>query len=427
MQVSVQTLSGLERQLTVAVPADKIESEIQTRLSTMSKRARLSGFRPGKAPMHVIKQHYGSQVQQEVLGEMLESSFYEAVTKEKLRPAGQPHIHSKNRQPGQPLEYTATFEIYPEVRLAPLNTLDVEKPAATITDADVDRVIDNIRKQRMDWTVVERASKTGDRVRIDFKGSVNGEAFPGGEAMDMPVELGKQRMIPGFEEKLTGVTAGAQLSFTLQFPTDYHRSEMAGKDALFETKVNAIEEGQSPELTPEFIATLGVTDGSVDSLRNDVRNNMQRELNDRIQTVFKQNVMDALYKSNPLDIPKALVTQELHVLKQQQKMPDIAELDSKLEEFARRRVALALLLSDVVREQKIKVESKKLREAVEHFASTYERPDEVIQWYYADKKRLGDVESYVLENEVVAWIAANARVKEVGTSFDALIKQGQTA
>lgn len=427
MQVSVQTLSGLERQMTVAVPADKIESEIQNRLSAMSKRARLSGFRPGKAPMHVIKQHYGPQIQQEVMGEVLESSFYEAVTKEKLRPAGQPHIHSKSRQPGQPLEYTATFEIYPEVRVSPLSNVEIEKPTASITDADIDRVIENIRKQRMEWVAVDRASKTGDRVRIDFKGSLNGEVFTGGEAKDMPVELGKQRMIPGFEDKLTGVTAGAQLSFNLRFPADYHRPEMADKEVQFEATVNVVEEGRMPELTPEFVATLGVTDGTVESLRNDVRGNMQRELDDRIQTLFKQNAMDALYKNNPLDIPKALVTQEMRALKQQQKMPDVAELDSKLEEFARRRVALALLLSEIVREQKIKVEPKKLREAVERFASTYERPDEVIQWYYADKKRLGEVESYVLENEVVAWVATHARVKEVGSTFDALIKQGQTA
>lgn len=427
MQVSVQTLSGLERQMTVAVPADKIESEIQNRLSAMSKRARLSGFRPGKAPMHVIKQHYGPQIQQEVMGEVLESSFYEAVTKEKLRPAGQPHIHSKSRQPGQPLEYTATFEIYPEVRVSPLSNVEIEKPTASITDADIDRVIENIRKQRMEWVAVDRASKTGDRVRIDFKGSLNGEVFTGGEAKDMPVELGKQRMIPGFEDKLTGVTAGAQLSFNLRFPADYHRPEMADKEVQFEATVNVVEEGRMPELTPEFVATLGVTDGTVESLRNDVRGNMQRELDDRIQTLLKQNAMDALYKNNPLDIPKALVTQEMRALKQQQKMPDVAELDSKLEEFARRRVALALLLSEIVREQKIKVEPKKLREAVERFASTYERPDEVIQWYYADKKRLGEVESYVLENEVVAWVATHARVKEVGSTFDALIKQGQTA
>lgn len=427
MQVSVQTLSGLERQMTVAVPADKIESEILNRLSAMSKRARLSGFRPGKAPMHVIKQHYGPQIQQEVMGEVLESSFYEAVTKEKLRPAGQPHIHSKNRQPGQPLEYTATFEIYPEVRVSPLSNVEIEKPTASITDADIDRVIENIRKQRMEWVAVDRASKTGDRVRIDFKGSLNGEVFTGGEAKDMPVELGKQRMIPGFEDNLTGVTAGAQLSFSLRFPADYHRPDMADKEVQFEATVNVVEEGRMPELTPEFVATLGVTDGTVESLRNDVRGNMQRELDDRIQTLFKQNAMDALYKNNPLDIPKALVTQEMQALKRQQKMPDVAELDSKLEEFARRRVALALLLSEIVREQKIKVEPKKLREAVERFASTYERPDEVIQWYYADKKRLSEVESYVLENEVVGWIATHANVKEVGASFDALIKQGQTA
>ena len=434
MQVSVQTLNGLERQITVAVPAEKIETEIKTRLNSLSKRARISGFRPGKAPLHVIKQQYGDQVQQEVMGEVLESSFYEAVIKEKLRPAGSPHIHPKARQPGQPLEYTATFEIYPEVSLNPFSGIEIERPTAQITEADVDRVLENIRKQRMEWSVVERDSKIGDRVRIDFKGLLESGGFPGNEAQDMPVELGKQRMIPGFEENLTGVSAGAQLSFTLRFPSDYHRAEMAGKEVRFDVKVNTVEEARLPELTEEFVRSLGVVDATVESLRKDVRQNMQRELDDRIQTTLKQNVMDALIKNNPITVPKALVQQEVQTLMKNQNIaqsasnsPDQAAVNSKLQEFAERRVGLALILSEIVRQQSFKVEPKKLREAVEHFASTYEKPDEVVQWYYADKKRLGEVESYVLENEVVAWVAANARLKDVGSSFDALIKQGQTA
>lgn len=434
MQVSVQTLNGLERQITVAVPAEKIETEIKTRLNSLSKRARISGFRPGKAPLHVIKQHYGDQVQQEVMGEVLESSFYEAVVKEKLRPAGSPHIHPKLRAPGQPLEYTATFEIYPEVSLNSLSGIEIERPSAQITDADVDRVLENIRKQRMEWHVVERASKTGDRVRVDFKGMLEGGDFPGNEAQNMPVELGKQSMIPGFEEQLTEVSAGAHKSFTLRFPIDYHRAEMAGKEVQFDVKVNSVEEARLPEITEDFVRSLGVPDATLDSLRKDVRQNMQRELDDRIQTKLKQNVMDALIKSHPIAVPKALVQQEVQALMKNQNIAQSASnsadqvaANSKLQEFAERRVGLALILSEIVRQQSFKVEPKKLREAVEHFASTYEKPDEVVQWYYADKKRLGEVESYVLENEVVAWVAANAHLKDVGSSFDALIKQGQTA
>ena len=434
MQVSVQTLNGLERQITVAVPAEKIETEIKTRLNSLSKRARISGFRPGKAPLHVIKQHYGDKVQQEVTGEVLESSFYEAVVKEKLRPAGSPHIHPKMREPGQPLEYTATFEIYPEVSLNPFGSMEIERPTAEITEADVDRVLENIRKQRMEWSGVERASKTGDRVRVNFKGALEGGDFPGNEAEDMPVELGKQRMIPGFEENLTGVSAGSQLSFAVRFPSDYHRAEMADKEVQFDVKVNAVEEARLPEITEEFVRSLGVADATVESLRKDVRQNMQRELDNRIQTTLKQNVMDALIKSNPITVPKALVQQEVHALMQNQDIAksssnagDQAAANNKLQEFAERRVGLALILSEIVRQQSFKVEPKKLREAVEHFASTYEKPDEVVQWYYADKKRLGEVESYVLENEVVAWVAANVRLKDISSSFDALIKQGQTA
>ena len=434
MQVSVQTLNGLERQITVAVPAEKIETEIKTRLDSLSKRVRISGFRPGKAPLHVIKQHYGDKVQQEVMGEVLESSFYEAVVKEKLRPAGSPHIHPKMRQPGQPLEYTATFEIYPEVSLNPLSGIEIERPTAEINEADVDRVLENIRKQRMEWSVVERVSKTGDRVRVNFKGALNGGDFPGNEAEDMPVELGKQRMIPGFEENLTGIAAGSHLSFTVRFPPDYHRTEMADKEVQFDVKVNAVEEARLPEITDEFVRSLGVADATVESLRKDVRQNMQRELDDRIQTILKQNVMDALIKSNPITVPKALVQQEVHTLMQNQNIAksasnasDRAAVNEQLQVVAERRVGLALILSEIVRQQSFKVEPKKLREAVEHFASTYEKPDEVVQWYYADKKRLGEVESYVLENEVVAWVATNSRLKNVDSSFDALIKQGQTA
>ena len=434
MQVSVQTLNGLERQITVAVPAEKIETEIKTRLDSLSKRVRISGFRPGKAPLHVIKQHYGDKVQQEVMGEVLESSFYEAVVKEKLRPAGSPHIHPKMRQPGQPLEYTATFEIYPEVSLNPLSGIEIERPTAEINEADVDRVLENIRKQRMEWSVVERVSKTGDRVRVNFKGALDGGDFPGNEAEDMPVELGKQRMIPGFEENLTGIAAGSHLSFTVRFPSDYHRTEMADKEVQFDVKVNAVEEARLPEITDEFVRSLGVADATVESLRKDVRQNMQRELDDRIQTILKQNVMDALIKSNPITVPKALVQQEVHTLMQNQNIAksasnasDRAAVNEQLQVVAERRVGLALILSEIVRQQSFKVEPKKLREAVEHFASTYEKPDEVVQWYYADKKRLGEVESYVLENEVVAWVATNSRLKNVDSSFDALIKQGQTA
>lgn len=434
MQVSVQTLNGLERQITVAIPAEKIETEIKTRLDSLSKRARISGFRPGKAPLHVIKQHYGDQVKQEVMGEVLESSFYEAVMKEKLRPAGAPHIHPKVLQPGQPLEYTATFEIYPEVSLKPFNGIEIERPTAEITEADVDRVLENIRKQRVEWRSVDRPSKTGDRVRIDFKGMLETGGFPGNEAQDMPVELGKQRMIPGFEDNLTGVSSGTPLSFTLRFPSDYHRAEMADKEVKFDAKVNVVEEPHLPDITEEFVRSLGVTDGTAESLRKDIRQNMQRELDGRIQTILKQNVMDALIKNNPITVPKALVQQEVQALMQNQEIAknalnsaDSAAANSKLQEFAQRRVGLALILSEIVRQQNLKVEPKKLREAVEHFASTYEKPDEVVQWYYADKKRLGEVESYVLENEVVTWIAANARLKDVSSSFDALIKQGQTA
>lgn len=428
MQVSVQNLSTLEREITVAVPAERIDSEIRNRLDSLSKRAKVAGFRPGKVPMTVIKQRYGDQVNQEVLGEVLQTSFYEAVLREKLRPAGAPHIHPKARESGQPLEYTAKFEVYPEVKLNSLVGISIDRPVAEISEHDVDSVIENIRKQRSEWVAVERASKTGDRVRIDFRGTKNGDDFPGNQASDMPVEIGKGRMIPGFEDKLTGVSAGAQLSFDLRFPKDYHAQELQDQEVHFEAKVVAVEESRLPEINESFIHALGISDGTVDALRKDVRNNMQREMSDRARAVLKQNVMDALLRTHPIDVPRSLIQQEMNVLKSGQQQPVASpEFDAKLEVLAHRRVSLGLLLAEIVKQNQIKVEPKKLREAVEHFASTYEKPDEVVQWYYSDKKRLAEVESFVLENEVVDWVVSSARINDVGSTFDALIKQGQTA
>jgi trigger factor len=428
MQVSVQTLSNLEREISVAVPAERIDAEINNRLDALSKRAKVAGFRPGKVPMSVIRQRYGDQVNQEVLGEMLQASFHEAVSREKLRPAGAPNISTKGRLHGQPLEFTAKFEVYPEIKVKSLEGVTIERPIAEITEADVDGIIENIRKQRMEWVGVERASKTGDRVRIDFHGKKGGEDFPGNQASDMPVELGNGRMIPGFEDKLTGVTAGASVAFDLRFPSDYHAQELRDQDVHFEVKVLAVEEARLPELNEVFVKALGVTDGTVEGLRKDVRQNMQREVTDRARAVLKQNVLDALLKANPTDVPRSLVQQEMNALRSGQQQPVASpEFDARLEDLARRRVMLGLLLAEIVRQNQIKVESRKLREAVEHFASTYEKPDEVVRWYYSDKKRLGEVESFVLESEVVDWLVTSATLKDVSTPFDALIKQGQTA
>jgi trigger factor len=428
MQVSVQTLSSLEREISVAVPAERIDAEINNRLDALSKRAKVAGFRPGKVPMSVIRQRYGDQVNQEVLGEMLQTSFYEAVSREKLRPAGAPRISTKGRASGQPLEYTAKFEVYPEIKVATLAGVTVERPVAEISESDVDNVIENIRKQRMEWHAVERPSKTGDRARIDFHGKKGGEDFPGNQAENMPIELGKGRMIPGFEDRLTGVAAGADVSFDLVFPADYHAQELQNQTVHFDVKVIAVEESRLPQLDESFVRALGISEGTVDALRKDVRQNMQREMSDRARAVLKQNVLDALIRANTIDVPHSLVEQEMNVLKSGQQQPvSTPEFDAKLEVLARRRVALGLLLAEIVKQNQIKVEPKKLREAVEHFASTYEKPDEVVRWYYSDKKRLGEVESFVLENEVVDWLVSSATLKDVSTSFDALIKQGQTA
>jgi trigger factor len=432
MQVSVETTSGLERRMTIEVPKEKIDQEVKSRLKSLASKARISGFRPGKVPMKVIEKRYGNQVQQEVMGEVMQSSFYEALSQEKLMPAGQPHIEPKQvADEAHDLEFTATFEVYPEITLADMNAVKVEKPAVEIGEDDINKMIETIRKQRTTWQEVDREAKDGDQVIIDFEGKLDGEPFEGGSAKAAPIVLGSKRMIPGFEEQLMGVKAGEEKTLSVDFPDDYHAKDLAGKPATFDVTVQKVEEPQLPELNDEFAESMGVKEGGMAAFREQVKENMQRELDNKIKAQVKQQVMDGLLEQNRFDLPKALVDNEINALIEQRKQTlgrDDIDIDAtQFEEQAKRRVSLGLILSEIIKQHDIKVEPSKVREIVEHVASGYEHPEEVVKYYYADKQRLGEIENFALEEQVVDWVLEKAQVSDKKATFDEIMNPTTSA
>ncbi len=434
MQVSVEATNGLERRITVQVPAERIEKEVENRLKSLTRTARVSGFRPGKVPLKVVEQRYGAQVRQEVLGEVIHSSFYEAVAQEKLRPAGGPKIETGSAEPGQGLEYSATFEVYPEVQLAGFEGVKVERPVAEVAEEDVDRVISTLQKQRVAWKSVDRPAQAEDRLVMDFEGTVDGAPFPGNTGKQVPVVLGSGQFVKGFEDQLIGVKAGEQRTLEVQFPEDYPAKEVAGRLVRFQVNVISVSEPQLPAVDEAFARIFGVKDGSVEGLRKEVRQNMQRELDQTIRNKVKQQAMDALLEKNKVDLPHALVEQEIDQLMAQtreqidpSRKQALSLPRSMFEEQARRRVALGLIIGEVVKANEIKLDSERVRSMVQSIASTYENPEEVVNWYYANRKMLAGVEALVLEEQVVDQILQQVEVVDAPTTFDALMNPGKSA
>ena len=431
MQVSVETISGLERRMTVEIPKEKIEQEVRSRLKSLAHRAKIDGFRPGKVPMKVIEKRYGGQVQQEVLGEVIQSSFYEAISQEKLVPAGQPHIEPKETtSDAGGMEFIATFEVYPEIELADLNQITIEKPVVEITEQNIDEMVETIRKQQTTFKTAEKKSEEGDKLIIDFEGRLNDEPFEGGTAQEYPIVLGAKRMIPGFEEQLLGVEASQEKTLSVTFPQEYHALNLAGKDVTFNVKVHRIEQPELPELNDEFATNMGVQEGGLQAFRDQVKENMQRELNNTIKSQLKQQVMDGLLQCNQFDLPKALIDNEIRALVEQRKqsMGQDLELDgSVFEDQARRRVALGLILSEIIKQHKVQVSPNKLREIVEGIAASYESPEEVIKYYYGNKQRMNEIENYALEEEVVDWVLSQVSVKEKESTFDEIMNSNKSA
>lgn len=427
MQVSIETTTGLERRLTIGVPAERIESEVNKRLQKAAGNARIDGFRPGKVPMKVLQQRYGSGVRQEVIGEVMSESFYEAVVKEQLQPAGQPQIEPKEMAPGKDLQYVATFEVYPDIALGDLSAITVEKAVADVTDADIDRMIEVFRKQQGGYEVVERAAALEDQVNLDYKGSRDGEAFDGGSAEGSDLVLGSGGMIPGFEDGIVGMEAGQSRTLDLSFPEDYHSEDLKGAAVQFEITLNSVSEHKPAELNEEFYARYGVNEGGEPEFRQQITENMQRELKKAVSTKVKQQIMDQLVDMHDVQLPAALVKGEVDVLRKQM-MQQFGEAAAQLDESilpddmfteqAQRRVALGLILGELIKTQELASDPAKVRAMVEELAATYQDPEEVVNYYYGNEELLRSVESAVLEDEAVEKIMAAASTVDVSQSYE---------
>ncbi|MFK5915630.1 MAG: trigger factor [Woeseiaceae bacterium] len=431
MQVSVETTEGLERKITVDIDEDKISTVVDGRLQDMTKTVKVKGFRTGKVPLKIVKQQYAQQVRQEVVGDVLQSTLYEAIGQEKLMPAGQPRVDSVKSEPGQGVQYTALFEVYPEVKIGDLAKEKIEKPVTEITDADVTEMLDTVRAQHKEWVTVERAAKTGDQLNINFKGMIDGEVFPGGEANDMPIELGSGRMIKGFEEGLVGAKTGADLTLNVTFPDDYHAKELAGKPAAFEILVNKVEEATLPELNDDFAKKLGIKDPSIENMQTEIKANMQLELDNRLSAMTKTAVMDALISAHDFDVPKSLVEEESEVIKKnmienlkQQGMQDQGlQIDASMfADQAIRRVKLGLIMSEIVKSEKIEADDARVQKKIEDIAAPYDQPQQVLDWYNGDKQRLAEIRALVTEELVVDWAMEKSVVADKKMTFKEIME-----
>jgi len=436
MQVTVESRPGLGRRMRIEVPEDRISGEIHKRLQKLAGDIQLPGFRPGKVPMKVVKQRFGSQVRNEVVGEIVQSSFADALQQENLRPAGMPAIDPLDFKPGEGLRYTAEFDIYPEIILPPLESLKITRPDTEMAEADVDRMLETLRKQRREWVAVERAATAADRLVIDFEGFVDEKPVENAKGSDFPVELDGNRMIPGFEAGLVGALAGEEKTLELNFPETYHANELAGRAVVFKINVQRVEEPSLPVLDDEFAKSFGVSEGGMDKLREEVHENMRRELGDVLRNKAKQAALDALLEAQTIELPQALVDEECKQAMQRQLQelqhsgidPKDANLDPEMfAEQARNRVTLGLVLAELIKENDIKPDTHKVRERIQSIAQTYEKPEEVVSWYYGSKERLMEIETSVLEDQVVDWLLDKADVSVEMTTFDDLMNPGQTS
>jgi trigger factor len=431
MQVSVETTQGLERKMTIAVPSDKVDSAVNARLQEAARTVRMNGFRKGKVPLKVVKNRFGQGVRQEVVGELMSQSFYEAINEKSLKPAGQPRIEPTNMDEGKDLEFTATFEVYPEVSLPDFSAIEAERLQAEVSDADIDEMIETLREQRQNWQEVDRAAAKDDLVNIDYTGRKDGEEFEGGKAQGSSLVLGSERMIPGFEEGLIGKQAGESVTLPLKFPEEYHNEELAGADVEFDITINTVSEKALPEVNEEFFASFGVTEGGMEAFRKEVASNMEREMKSASRNKLKNRIMDAVLEASDVTVPTALVAGEIDQLRNQalqqmggggQNIDKSLIPDELFKEQAERRVKLGLLLGEVIQQQNLQADAVKVREAIEELAATYESPEEVVKWYYSNQEQLAAVESSVLEDQVFDYIIDQAKVSDKQVDYQEVIK-----
>ncbi|CAI8969437.1 trigger factor [Pseudomonas donghuensis] len=417
--------------MTIAVPAERVETEVNKRLQQTARRAKVPGFRPGKVPMSVIRQRYEDAARQEAFGDLVQASFYEAVVEQKLNPAGAPAVEPKSFEKGKDLEYVAIFEVFPEFTVAGFDSIAVERLSAEVADADLDNMLEVLRKQNVRFEAADRAAQNEDQLNIDFVGKVDGEVFAGGSAKGTQLVLGSGRMIPGFEEGLVGAKAGEERVLNLTFPEDYQNLDLAGKTAEFTVTVNSVAEPKLPELTEEFFAQFGIKEATLEGFRTEVRKNMERELRQAIKTKVKNQVMDGLLAANPIEVPKALLENEVNRLRVQavqqfggnikpEQLP--AEL---FEEQAKRRVVLGLIVAEVVKQFDLKPDDARVREMIQEMASAYQEPEQVVAWYYKNDQQLNEVRSVVLEEQVVDTVLQKATVTDKSVSYEEAVKPAQ--
>lgn len=428
MQVSVESTSKLERRMQVQVPAERVTQEIASRLKTLSRTARLNGFRPGKAPINVIRRQFGVQVHREVIGELLQSSFAEAVSANKLVPAGNPRIEPQSVDEGQDLRYTATFEVLPEFELQPTESLEIERKVATVEPADVDAMLERLRKQQLRYTPVSRAAAVPDRVTIDFDGSIDTVPFPGGKGENVAIVLGEGRMLREFEDGLVGLAAGEARDVQVTFPADYRATELAGKRANFHIAVKSVEESKLPDLDEEFCKIFGVEEGGIERLRSEVTENMRRELEQTLRNQTKAAVMDKLLSANAIDVPNALIESQVREMQLEamrragQKDPAQAPAAQPFVEPARRRAALGLILADIIKRENLRVDPARANARLDELIGSYGDPAAIRQAYLQNPEAMRQVENLALEDQVVDWVLAHAKVREVSSTFKELMK-----
>ena len=430
MQVSVETTDGLERKMTIAVPSVQVDSAVNARLQEAAKSVRLNGFRKGKIPFKVIKSKFGKGVRQEVVGELMSQTYYDAINQESLKPAGQPKIEPTNIEEGKDLEFVATFEVYPEIILPDFSKLEVERLNADINDTDIDEMIETLRQQRQTWEVIEREAADQDMTNIDYLGKKDGEEFEGGAAQGANLVLGSERMIPGFEAGIIGKKAGDEFTLSLKFPTEYHNDDLAGAAVEFDITLNSVSEQVLPEVNEEFYKSFGVEEGGVEAFREEVSNNMRREMKTASRNKLKTKVMDALIAAVDVTVPESLVSNEILQLKSQalQQMGGAQGADPSMlpdelfKEQADRRVILGLVLGEIIGQQNLQADPAKVRESVEELAATYESPDDVINWYYGNKEQLATIESAVVEDQVFDYIIEKSVVTDTEVSYQEIIK-----
>lgn len=430
MPANVETLGALERRINLTVPAADIEREVSTRLNKLARSVRLPGFRQGKVPLKMVAATYGAQVQAEVLNDKVGAAFNDAVSSSKLRVAGSPRLEPRPGAESKDLEFSATFEVFPEISLGDLSTAEVKRAVCPVGDAEVDKTLAIMRKQRATFGTAERAAADGDRLTVDFVGSLDGTPFEGGSGTDFPLLLGEGRMLPEFEAALRGMKAGEKKTFALTFPADYRATELAGKQASFDVTVKKVEQAVLPALDGDFARALGVADGDLERMRAEVRANLEREVRSRLKARTKDSALNALLASTSFEVPKSLLQADQQRLAEMARRDLVARgIDAKeaplpIEMFApqaERRVRLGLLLAELVRRENLQAQQQQIRKAIEEIAQSYERPAEVIQYYLGNRERLSEIEAVVVEENVVDWVLAKAKTADAPVGFDELM------